>query len=84
MSPRSDAMLNGALIALGALGIVDNVLFHWVLGLHRAVPGEQALEVEYAFIGGGVLLLILGLWRERRTRRAADRFLRPRQVGRDR
>lgn len=73
VSARNDAMLNGALIAIGGLGIIDNILVHWVLGLHRAVPGEQALEVEYALIGGGVLLLILGLWRERRTRKSAGR-----------
>lgn len=36
MSERNDAVPNGALIALGALAILDNV--HWLFGLHRAVP----------------------------------------------
>jgi hypothetical protein len=46
MSGRDAAMVNGALIALGILGIVDNVVFHWMLELHRAVPGPHALTVE--------------------------------------
>jgi uncharacterized membrane protein len=69
MNSRTDAMVNGALIALGALGIIDNALFHWWLGLHRAVPGPQALPVETALVVASILLLSLGLWRERRARR---------------
>lgn len=61
-------MLNGALMAMGVLAVLDNVLFHWLLGLHRAVPGEHALEVEYALIGSGVILLGVGAWREFRSR----------------
>jgi hypothetical protein len=43
-------MLNGAMIALGALAIIDNVLFHWVLQVYRAVPGPWALPVELALV----------------------------------
>lgn len=68
MKPRTDAMLNGALVGLGAVSIIDNVLFHWMLHLHRAVPGDRALEVEYALIAAGMLALFIGLWRERRAR----------------
>ena len=83
VSPRSDAMVNGALIAIGALGVVDNVLFHWVLGIHRAVPGGRALEVEYALIGGGLFLLMLGFWREWRARRSVDHSLGPKRYWRE-
>ena len=38
MVQRTDALINGALIALGALGILDNLIAHWLLGVHRAVP----------------------------------------------
>jgi uncharacterized membrane protein len=69
MAERNDAMINGALIALGALGVLDNVVFHWILELHRAVPGPHALTVEVvvAIVSAG--LLVLGIWRERRARR---------------
>jgi uncharacterized membrane protein len=69
MKPRTDAMINGALIALGTLGILDNVVVHWVLAIHRAVPGEHALAVEWVLVGVSVALLLAGLWRERRARR---------------
>ena len=65
-SRRNDPLLNGALIALGATAIVNNVVAHWLLGLHRAVPGPWAGPVE---VGLGAGLLALGLWRERRARR---------------
>jgi uncharacterized membrane protein len=73
MTERSDAMLNGALIALGALAILDNVVAHWLLGLHRAVPGPHALTVEWSLIGLGAVLVIIGVWRERRARRGRIR-----------
>lgn len=62
-------MLNGALMALGALAILDNIVVHWLLGLHRAVPGSDALTVEWFLIALGAVLLGLGAWRERRARR---------------
>ncbi|RWG42265.1 MAG: hypothetical protein E5X21_01925 [Mesorhizobium sp.] len=43
-------MLNGAMIALGALAIIDNVFFHWVLQVHWAVPGPWAFPVELALV----------------------------------
>ena len=70
MSQRTDALINGALIALGALGVADNVVVHWVLRLHRAVPGEQALRVELALVAVSSGLLAFGIWREWRARRA--------------
>lgn len=66
---RNSALINGALIALGALAIVDNILAHWLLGLHRAVPGAWAVYVEVGLVVLGTMLLSLGLWREVRARR---------------
>jgi uncharacterized membrane protein len=66
---RNGALLNGALIALGALAIVDNVVAHWLLGLHRAVPGPDADAVEAGLVALGAALLLAGTWRERRARR---------------
>jgi uncharacterized membrane protein len=62
-------MVNGALIALGILGIVDNVAFHWMLQLHRAIPGTHALTVEVVLVFISTGLLVLGTWQEVRARR---------------
>lgn len=66
---RNDALLNGALIGLGALAILDNVVSHWLLGLHRAIPGPWAGPVEVGLVALGMAMLTAGLWRERRARR---------------
>ena len=66
---RNNALINGALIALGALAIVDNVVAHWLLGLHRAIPGPWAGAVEIGLVVLGASMLILGLWREVQARR---------------
>lgn len=69
MQQRTDAMINGALIALGSFGILDNAVFHWLLELHRAIPGPHALEVELALVAGSIVLLFLGIGREYRARK---------------
>ena len=66
---RNDPLINGMLIALGALAIVDNVVAHWLLGLHRAVPGSWAFPVEVGLVVLGAGLLLIGLWRELQARR---------------
>lgn len=66
---HNDALINGALIALGALAIVDNVVAHWLLGLHRAIPGPWAGAVEVGLVVLGAGMLILGIWREVQARR---------------
>jgi uncharacterized membrane protein len=68
MTERNEAMLNGALIALGTVAILDNVVVHWLLRLHRAVPGPHALAVEWSVIALGAVLLAVGAWREWRAR----------------
>ena len=68
-SERTDALIDGALVALGAAAILDNVFSHWLLGLHRAVPGEWATPVEVALAVLGAVLVMLGLRREVRARR---------------
>jgi uncharacterized membrane protein len=59
---RIDAMLNGMLILAGMLGTVDNVLVHWILGLHRLIEDSPyTLHAEIA--------LVVGAWREYNARR---------------
>jgi len=66
---RTGALLNGALIALGAMGVLDNVVVHWWLGLHRAIPGPHAFAVEVALIIASGTIVGLGVWRERLARK---------------
>jgi uncharacterized membrane protein len=66
---RNGALINGALMALGALAITDNIVAHWVLELHRVYEGEWTFQVELALVALGAVLLVIGLWREVRARR---------------
>lgn len=66
---RTGALVNGALIGIGALAIVDNIVAHWIFGLHRAVSGPWATPVEIGLVLLGAGMLAVGLWRERRARR---------------
>ncbi|CAN5794355.1 hypothetical protein BH23GEM7_BH23GEM7_21620 [soil metagenome] len=66
---RNEAMFNGALIAFGATGIFDNVVNHWILELHRAVPGPYTLQVEIGLVVVSTALLVTGLGLERQARR---------------
>ena len=68
-APRNDAMVNGALIALGALGIIDNVVVHWILGWHRAIEDHpHTLEIEIGIVAASAAMLTAGILRERRAR----------------
>ena len=69
MNQRTDALVNGALIAIGALGVADNVVVHWALQLHRAVPGRHASAVEVTLVIISTGLLASGVWREWRARK---------------
>ena len=66
---RNGALMDGALISIGVLAIVDNIVAHWLLGLHRAVPGPWAIYVEVGLVALGVGMAAYGLWRERWVRR---------------
>lgn len=57
-------------MALGAVAVIDNVVSHWLLGLHRAVPSDAATAVEVFFVVLGVALVAVGLRREVHQRRA--------------
>jgi uncharacterized membrane protein len=69
MNPRTDAMLNGALILAGLVASLDNIVVHWILGLHRLVQdSEFTLHYEIALAFFGLVLIAVGLIRERRAR----------------
>jgi uncharacterized membrane protein len=68
MNERNSSLINGALIAIGVLGIVDNVIFHWVFQLHRVVPGPSAIIVEVMLVVASLVFFAAGIWRELRAR----------------
>jgi uncharacterized membrane protein len=71
---RNAAVLNGALIAIGALGIYDNVVVHWILGWHRAIEGSPySLHIEIGVVTVSALMLASGVARELRARRRSTR-----------
>jgi mono/diheme cytochrome c family protein len=70
---RSDGLLAGALMALGALAVVDNVVFHWWLGFHRfneAWSHEMNLAAEASLVLTGIAMVFIGGYK---TRRVLDR-----------
>jgi uncharacterized membrane protein len=69
-----DAMIDGALIAVGALAVLDNVVVHWLLGWHRLVEGwphGANLAAEVALVVLGLAMLGAGLWRRRQSPRTS-------------
>ena len=65
-------MVNGALLTVGAAAVVDNLVFHWLLGWHRLIedaPDPEVLLLEVAVVAVGVAVVATGVWRERRARR---------------
>lgn len=69
---RDDAMVNAALIALGALAVVDNVVFHWALQFHRFKDGwAGSIYVEVTLVLAGAAMVLVGALRERRARHSA-------------
>lgn len=64
--------LDGALIALGVVAVVDNVVFHWLLGFHRFKEGwPGSIYVEVLLVIVGVSMTIVG------TRDLRRRLQRP-------
>ncbi len=78
-SDRTGALVNGALIAIGTLGVIDNLAVHWLLGLHRAVPGRWAAAAEVALVALSLALLLIGLGRELHARRGLRQAEKPSQ-----
>jgi uncharacterized membrane protein len=66
-----DRAVAGALVALGLLAVVDNVVFHWLLGWHRlnqAWSAEVNLAAEAALVVLGMVMVTAGARGLRRRR----------------
>jgi len=69
-SERNRILINGSLISLGLVAILDNIFSHWLFKWHRILPDETLSEyLEIALFILGLILLGMGLYREIKDRR---------------
>lgn len=67
---RNQALLNGALISIGLIAILDNIISHWIFKWHRIIPDETfSIYLEITLFTIGIILLIVGMYREIRIRK---------------
>lgn len=68
---RNRILVNGSLISLGLVAVLDNIFSHWLFKWHRILPDETLSEyLEIAlFILLGLVLLGIGVYREIKDRR---------------
>ena len=54
--------LSAVLVAVGALAVVDNVVFHWLLGWHQLIEGwPYNAYAEAALVLLGVTMFMTGV-----------------------
>lgn len=70
--PALRGAVDGALIGLGVLAVVDNLVFHWLLAFHRFEDGwSGSIYVEVLVAAVGVVMVAVGARDLRlRTRRS--------------
>lgn len=67
---RNHVLLNGMLISVGLIAILDNIISHWIFKWHRILPDETLSEyLEIALFIAGIVMLGLGIYREIKGRR---------------
>lgn len=67
---RNRILINGSLISLGLIAILDNIFSHWLFKWHRILPNKALsgyLEVTLFILG--LILLAIGVFREIKDRR---------------
>jgi uncharacterized membrane protein len=76
-APGAGRLLFAAcLICFGAWHLLDAVLVHWILGLHRIREGSpNVLAWDLLFFGLGVVTVALGAWLRRRDGGAGGRAI---------
>ncbi|MDF2522471.1 MAG: putative rane protein [Clostridiales bacterium] len=69
-SKRNRILINGSLISLGLIAVLDNIFSHWLFRWHRILPNETLSEyLEIALFILGLILLGIGIYREIKDRR---------------
>ena len=67
---RNNACINGALISIGLLAVLDNIISHWLLKLHRVLPDHTLSGyIEILVFMLGVIMLTVGIYREAKERK---------------
>jgi uncharacterized membrane protein len=67
---RNHILLNGMLISVGLIAILDNVISHWIFKWHRILPDETLSKyLEITIFIAGIILLVIGIYREVKERK---------------
>jgi uncharacterized membrane protein len=61
---RNRILINGSLISLGLIAVLDNIFSHWLFKWHRILPNETSSR----YLGAtlfilGLILLVIGVFR---------------------
>lgn len=68
---RNYVLLNGMLISAGLIAVLDNAISHWLFKWHRILPDETLSKyLEIALFIAGIIMLVLGIYREVKGRKA--------------
>lgn len=60
------ALVGGFLVGGGAFNLIEGIINHHLLQIHRVRPGDpNALFYDLAFLASGLILLLIGLWIKR-------------------
>ncbi|RPF55280.1 DUF2243 domain-containing protein [Aquisalibacillus elongatus] len=60
---NGDIFLSGILIGGGVFNLVEGIIDHHILQVHRVNPmAENPLLYDLAFLASGVVLILIGLW----------------------
>ena len=67
---RNGILINGSLISLGLVAVLDNIISHWLFKWHRILPDRTlSLYLEITLFILGLVLLGIGIYREIKERR---------------
>jgi len=67
---RNHILLNGMLISVGLIAVLDNVISHWLFKWHRILPDETLSKyLETALFITGIVMLVSGIYREVKDRK---------------
>ena len=66
---RNRILINGSLISLGLVAILDNIFSHWLFKWHKILPDETLSEyLEVVLFILGLILFCVGVYREIKDR----------------
>ena|SRR5690625_1391406 len=62
-------LIGGFLIGAGAFNLIEGIINHHILQIHRVKPGDpNALFYDIAFLALGLILVLIGLWIRKNSR----------------